>query len=124
MKRQAIFIFMAVILAIIIILYFIRNGSKQVSGFSNEYTLTAYTVGWCPHCTSFKPELAQLGASQNINGKSVAIVNVDPEKEPEKKSASVKGYPTVILATPAGEQEYKGERTASAIISFLKSVVN
>jgi thiol-disulfide isomerase/thioredoxin len=98
---------------------------KHQDGFSSDYILTAYTVEWCPHCTTFKPELDKLGATQKINGKTVKIVKVDPEKEPSKKNSEVKGFPTVILGKPDGTtQEYPGGRTADAIVSFLKSVVN
>jgi len=129
MKRTALYITAGVIIAIMVLLVLISRGTfggsiKQLSGFSNEFTLTAYTVEWCGHCKNFKPELAKLGSSQTVNGKTVAIVNVDPEKQPDKKSATIKGYPTVILSTPSGDQEYQGERTKEAIVAFLQSVVS
>lgn len=120
----------AAVIAIMVLIVLVTRGSfggriRQLSGFAgSEYTLTAYTVDWCPHCQHFKPELARLGSTQTVNGKTVAIVSVDPEKEPSKKNAAVKGYPTVIFSGPSGDVEYQGERTADAITAFLKENVS
>lgn len=132
MKRQALYMTVAMILAIMVLLVLISRGTfggriKQLAtlGFAgSEYSLTAYTVEWCPHCQHFKPELAKLGSSQTVNGKTVSIISIDPEAEPSKKNPAVKGYPTVFFSGPSGEKEYTGERTAEAITAFLKENVS
>ena len=124
MKSKTLYYIAAVGILALIVLLVLRN-RPCADGFQNAYTLTAYTVDWCPHCQTFKPELEKLGSSQTVNGKSVTVVSVNPEKEPAKKNPAVKGFPTVILSKPDGtSDEYSGQRTADAIISFLKSTVN
>ena len=115
------------IVAVLVLLYLISNGYRKqhTAGFANgSYTLTAYTVDWCPHCQTFKTELSKLGPQLSIGSETVNVVSVDPEKEPAKKNPAVKGYPTIILTKPDGStQEYGGPRTAADIQSFLSKII-
>ena len=126
MKRAALMKTALAIVAVLVLLYLISNGYKNYhkDGFAGSYTLTAYTVDWCPHCQTFQPELAKLRPVQTVGTQQVNIVSVDPEKEPSKKNPAVKGYPTIILTKPDGStKEYSGARKAADIQSWLAQIV-
>lgn len=82
-----------------------------------------FGVDWCPHCQTAKPEFEKLGATKTIGGQSVAMVYVNPEKEPQKKAGfDIQGYPTLILQTADGSKvPYKGPRTAAGFEQFLEA---
>ena len=86
-----------------------------------------YYADWCPHCKSIKPEFEQFmgNGSVNVNGKSVKVDMVQPEKEPEKAvGVDVKGYPTLLYSDSAGKTvEFSGPRTTDGYMAFLKQQV-
>ncbi len=90
--------------------------------FSSDATFYMFGVDWCPHCVSTKPEFEKLGSTQTIGGKTIQIVYVDPEKNPEAaKGFAVDGYPTLILQTGGSQKKYSGPRTADGFLKFLEA---
>jgi thiol-disulfide isomerase/thioredoxin len=87
-------------------------------------TLTMYYADWCGHCQTAKPEYAKLGATQTIAGKQVLVKMVNPETNPDAaKGVDIRGFPTILLSMGSKSVEYPGERTAPAMIEFLKQHV-
>lgn len=87
-------------------------------------TLTMYYADWCGHCQTAKPEFAKLGATQTIAGKQVLVKMVNPETEPDAaKGKEIRGFPTILLSMGSNSVEYSGQRTAPAMIEFLKQHV-
>lgn len=87
-------------------------------------TLTMYYADWCGHCQTTKPEFAKLGATQTIAGKQVLVKMVNPETDPDAaKGVDIRGFPTILLSMGSKAVEYPGERTAPAMIDFLKQHV-
>ena len=97
----------------------------RYEGFSSGATFYMFGVDWCPHCVSTKPEFEALGSTQTIGGKTVNIVMVNPEKEPEKATGfEISGYPTLILQKADGTKTpYSGPRTTPEFRRFLESSV-
>lgn len=91
-------------------------------GFAADATFYMFGVDWCPHCVSAKPEFEALGPTKTIGGKTVHMVYVNPEKEPEKvKGFEVEGYPTLILQKADGsQQKFSGPRTQDGFLQFLQ----
>jgi len=101
--------------------------SYRLSGFQNPApdinTFTMYYADWCPHCKTAKPEMEALVAkgAMDINGKKCVVRMIQPEQQPEAaKGKPIKGFPTFLLETTAGETvEYKGQRNTAGYLSFL-----
>ena len=94
-------------------------------GFANggtNYRFVMYYADWCGHCKSTKPTFKQLGATQTIGGKTVDIVMVNPDENPELAAdQKIEGYPTIRLFGPSGAlvAEYAGDRSLGDFQSFL-----
>jgi len=103
---------------------FLSFGKKEgFFGGGQSYKLVMYYADWCGHCKRAKPEIAKLGATQTISGKTVDIVLVNADKE--QTPSDVKGYPTIRLLNPSGVmvKEYNGPRTTDGFLQFLKENV-
>lgn len=99
-------------------------GSESLEQFANAgATFYMFGVDWCPHCQTAKPEFEKLGTTKTIDGQTVSMVYVNPEKEPQKKAGfDIQGYPTLILQTADGSKvPYKGPRTAAGFEQFLQA---
>jgi protein-disulfide isomerase len=120
----------AVVVAILVYLAVLVTGSrKTVDGFTGTSpemnTFTLYYMNGCPHCESILPEYKDFAAAGQIvtNGKKTKIRMLeqgDPNAAPELAANNVKGFPTFILMTAAGESlEYSGDRTVPAMKEFI-----
>ena len=136
-------IVIGIIVIALLIIYFVglsKNWSFQLDGFTDGGSsgssggggganpkLTMYYVDWCPHCTSAKPDFQSVmgNGTATINGKTVDIAMVNPEKDPDAAAGKpVKGYPTILYETPGGKiVEYSGERNKAGFMEFLKENV-
>lgn len=132
-------IVIGIIVIALLIIYFVglsKNWSFQLDGFTDGGSsgggganpkLTMYYVDWCPHCTSAKPDFQSVmgNGTATINGKTVDIAMVNPEKDPDAAAGKpVKGYPTILYETPGGNiVEYSGERNKAGFMEFLKANV-
>ncbi len=128
MKKQSFYIFGAMIVVALVLIYF-YGVSRRAEGFSDSgvSSFTMYYVDWCPHCQTAKPDFEKLKSESplQVNGKQVEINMVNPENEPDAaKGKPVKGYPTILLQKASGETvEYQGERTYGPFKDFLKENV-
>ena len=120
----------AVVIAILVYLAILVTGSRpQLDGFTgtaaNTNTFTLYYMNGCPHCESILPEYKDFAAAGQIvtNGKKTKIRMLeqgDPTAAPELAANNVKGFPTFILNTAAGDNlEYSGDRTIDAMKNFI-----
>jgi hypothetical protein len=88
-------------------------------------TFTLYYMNGCPHCETLLPDYRQFVASGQIetDGKKTSIRMLeqgDPQAATELEANNVKGFPTFVLSTAAGNNiEYKGERTIDAMKDFI-----
>ena len=111
-----------VFIAFFVLRYFFARSSSD--GFqSGVDSFTMYYADWCPHCQTVKPafkEWSKKGSIQ-LNGKTIFLQMVEAEKDADKAAGKpVKGYPTFLLETSAGEfKEFEGDRSASGWESWL-----
>jgi thiol-disulfide isomerase/thioredoxin len=138
MKPALIGIITLVIIGLALV-YVVHNGSMLKQGFQDKMfapngnvligetnprgTFTLYYADWCPHCKTAKPEMEELVAKSpiTVGNTKCAIRMIQPEEQPEEaKGKPVKGFPTFLLETTAGETvEYKGKRNAQGYLDFL-----
>jgi len=93
---------------------------------SAGYKFVMFGVDWCPHCVKAKPEFQALGPTQTIGGKTVEMLAINPETDPNpyKDKVKIAGYPTVVLLDGAGNTtEYEGARSTQAFQDFLTSQI-
>lgn len=84
----------------------------------NKPQLTYYYMEQCGHCQKFSTEWDLFYDNNNNNSNFNCNKIEAQEKDP---SIAIKGYPTIILYKPDGtEIEFKEERTAKKLESFLK----
>jgi len=86
-----------------------------------------FYVDWCGHCQNFKPifegELTEAVRNEQLPCR-LEMVNCE-EKPEEAKKYNIRGYPTMVFENEKHEVvEYQGERTANAIMTFLKNMIN
>lgn len=100
------------------------DGFTGLAPKTNSFTL--YYMNGCPHCESILPSYKKfVSAGQLVeNGTKTQIRMLeqgDPDAAPEIEANNVKGFPTFIMVTAAGDTlEYKGDRTVPAITEFIK----
>ena len=102
-------------------LSFAMNREGFASGGGN-HKFVMYYADWCGHCQSTKPTFAQLGSKQTIGAKTVDVLMVNPETNPELVGdQKIAGYPTIRLFGPMGQlvSEYNGNRSVEDFQSFL-----
>jgi thiol-disulfide isomerase/thioredoxin len=102
---------------------------NKKEGFANQtgnYQFVMYYADWCGHCQHAKPEFVKLGATQTIGGKTIDVVMINPEQNPEAvQGKNIRGYPTIHLLDSKGAlvQEFEGARTQDQFVAFLKQYV-
>ena len=77
-----------------------------------------FHMNGCPHCTKFNPEWDKFTASTKMKTKKVE----SKEMNAEEKKLGVDGFPTVMLLGPKGPKKYNGQRTASALQSWVENL--
>lgn len=90
---------------------------------SGQPVLFDFTTGWCPHCTRMDKTTWKDAKVAELTRKFVAgKVNCDTEKVPVARYR-LTGYPTVVVADPAGDQvlRYEGYQDAAAIGKALEA---
>jgi protein disulfide-isomerase A1 len=86
---------------------------------SHDSILVEFYAPWCGHCQKLEPEWNE--ASNILAGKA-AIGKMDCTVHKETCGTfDVKGFPTIKLIKKSQSEpvEYKGERTAEAIVKFM-----
>ena len=84
----------------------------------NEQKLVLYYTTWCGYSKQFFPEWQKILDSDLKN--IISLVSYDCDKSNECSIDNVNGYPTVILHKNGQKIKYNGNRTADAIIEFVK----
>jgi len=86
-----------------------------------KYVLIEYYAPWCGHCKQLEPIYEEL-AQYFENNDQVVIAKIDAT-ENDNPIGVIKGFPTIQLFSVGDDQTpipYDGERTLSAMKSFLK----
>jgi protein disulfide-isomerase A1 len=92
---------------------------KDVIGKEKDVFVEFYAP-WCGHCKRLAPEYEKVGAAfKDVDNVVIAKIDATENDTPEE----IKGFPTLIFY-PKGQlkgEKYNGERTADAIVEFVKS---
>ena len=100
------------------------EGFTTIEAASHSFVM--YYADWCGHCQRAKPEFAKLGSTMTIGEKTVKILAINPEENPDAvKGKEIRGYPTIHLYDPTGKlvQEYSGARDKTSFEQFLTSAL-
>jgi hypothetical protein len=100
------------------------NGNKQAE-------LMLFSVDWCPHCKSAKPEWDNLKnqfENKTINGYTIIFTehnctNETSEVEELMNKYKIEGYPTIKLLKDNQVIEYDAKPTKSTMEQFLNTVL-
>jgi glutaredoxin len=107
------------------------KGGPRPSGVG-AIRVTMYGVPWCPHSKAAKKPWEEWMAAndgQTISGVKIACdtVNCEADEESEARchAANVKGYPTVVAETPAGDSVIMDAKTTVAALNqFIAKVAS
>lgn len=100
-----------------------NNFNFNQCGGAENITITLYKAEWCGHCKSFAPEWQRLQSMvkgmSNITLKTCDDQNNKAEIAALKDKNLFKGFPTIIITRSSQDKEYKGDRTAEAILASV-----
>jgi thiol-disulfide isomerase/thioredoxin len=129
-----------VIILLLVALYFYNQKSsvsKSTENFENgpddkhAAELMFFSVDWCPHCKTAKPEWEQLKAEykdKKINGYKVIFTDIDCTKETAQveklmNTYKIEGYPTIKLLKDGQVIDYDAKPTKETLVKFLNTVL-
>jgi thiol-disulfide isomerase/thioredoxin len=132
----------ALIVILLIIVFYMYNSQKSTSSQSKENfengsddkrtaELMFFSVDWCPHCKTAKPEWEQLKAEykdKKINGYNIIFTDIDctketPQIEKLMNTYKIEGYPTIKLLKDGQVIDYDAKPTKDTLVKFLNTVL-
>jgi thiol-disulfide isomerase/thioredoxin len=144
-----IFLFLCVGVAILIAVFFLfkkydlkvkilekftsnnENDTNESTNGSKSAELMLFSVDWCPHCKTARPEWDNLKASlenKQINGYNVVFSDWNCTQETDEISNlinkyKIEGYPTIKLLKDGQIIEFDAKPTESTLKDFLNNVL-
>lgn len=90
---------------------------------NTSVALVAFTTTWCGHSIKFQPEFSEAADELKIEEPTMTLINVDCDKSGHVcQKFGIRTVPTVFLFKNGTlDQKYEGNRTASAIVTYLQS---
>ena len=133
-------IILLVLVVVIVGLYMYNNQKSQQmrenfqdGADDDKHTaeLMFFSVDWCPHCKTAKPEWEQLKAEykdKKINGYKVIFTDIDctketPQIEKLMNTYKIEGYPTIKLLKDGQVIDYDAKPTKDTLVKFLNTVL-
>ena len=120
--------------------YYNTNVSKptdiaNTSPINSEILVQIFTVDWCPHCKTAKPEWASFcNEYDNTIIKNYTIrcdsngIDCTNDKDPDIAALlaknDIKGYPTVILFKDGKKYDFDAKISKHTLSQFVNSVAN
>ena len=124
-RRSSLSMFMILAIIVVIIVVYKKKIEKFVSPSpaSSNTVVTYYYLPKCPHCVAFSDEWATFqGTADPSLMTAVTMDASDPNNAQAIAAANVSGYPTIRITKNGNEVDYKGKRTASAIIDYVSNL--
>ncbi len=137
-NMKTIGIILLIIILLVAGLYMYNNHKSQqvTENFqdgTNDKTaeLMFFSVEWCPHCKTAKPEWEQLKSEykdKKINGYKVIFTDIDctketPQIEKLMNTYKIEGYPTIKLLKDGQVIDYDAKPTKDTLVKFLNTVL-
>ena len=140
-NMKTICIIALVIILLLIVFYIYSSQKSSISqskeNFENDSDdkhnaeLMFFSVDWCPHCKTAKPEWEQLKAEykdKKINGYNIIFTDIDctketPQIEKLMNTYKIEGYPTIKLLKDGQVIDYDAKPTKDTLVKFLNTVL-
>lgn len=121
----SVIILIAIIVAVVVIYKkrIERFASPSSDNSANVATVSYYYLPKCPYCVAFSDEWAKFEATADPS--LIKAVSVDASEDSNKKlvaSEGISGYPTIRITKDDNTIDYKGARTASALIDYVSNL--
>lgn len=139
LNMKTIGIILLILILLMVGLYMYNNQKSQQTreNFQDDADdkrtaeLMLFTVDWCPHCKTAKPEWEQLKAEytdKKINGYKVIFTDIDctketPQVEKLMNTYKIEGYPTIKLLKDGQVIDYDAKPTKDTLVKFLNTVL-
>lgn len=130
-----------VVILLLVAVYIYNNqctrSQQMIENFENESNekrtaeLMFFSVDWCPHCKTAKPEWEQLKAEykdKTINGYDIIFTDIDctketPQVEKLMNTYKIEGYPTIKLLKDGQVIDYDAKPSKDTLVKFLNTVL-
>jgi len=107
----------------------VRNSSSG-SG-SKDAEIILFSVDWCPHCKTAKPEWDKVKAEYNgkdVNGYHLVFTDINctnesPQVEKLMNQYKIEGYPTIKLIKDGQVIEFDAKPTESNLKQYIQTVL-
>ena len=118
------FLVILAIIGTIVYLYKTRIESFVSPSNKNVITVTYYYLPKCPYCVKFSDEWSKFETTADAALMQFRKIDgSDPVNKDEIQSENISGYPTIRITTTDGSNiDYKGERTADALIDYVSKL--
>ena len=137
MKTVGIILLILILLIVGLYMYNSQKSQQTIENFQDgaddkkTAELMFFSVDWCPHCKTAKPEWEQLKAEykdKNINGYKVIFTDIDctketPQIEKLMNTYKIEGYPTIKLLKDGQVIDYDAKPTKDTLVKFLNTVL-
>lgn len=86
-----------------------------------KHIMIEFYAPWCGHCKKLEPEYAK--ASVELIKTNINLAKIDSTKNPDSSAKyGIRGYPTIIYFESGKRTDYRGGRTSSEIVIWLKNI--
>ena len=103
-----------------------KNNFNFCGGADEKVQVILYHLHGCPPCKRFRGANEEPSGEwlklQTLAGGTIEFKEYE-SSTPEAKAAGVKGYPTIVIIKNEEKHEYKGARTAEAILEHLHELM-
>jgi len=110
------------LLTVVLTLVLIKKLRKNKEKFVEEQdVILFFYANWCPHCTTFKPEVIQFKNNQAKSKHPVDVQLLEEATCPKElmQKHNVRGFPTVVYTNKSKTVEFNGQRSNAGLEAFL-----
>jgi thiol-disulfide isomerase/thioredoxin len=82
--------------------------------------VTLCYANWCGHCPAVKKWFLDLVDKSPLP--NMEFVAIEEKELPKELSSKIQGFPTILISKNNSNMQYEGDRSASALIEYLKNL--